>query len=428
MSPDGTIHLPLWRDSEQKAKDDWTFLGSTTRDHVHSYHDYPARMIPQIAQKLLMLYGNTAKTLFDPYCGTGTSLVEGALNGLRVLGTDLNPLARLIAEAKLSTPDCTAINNSVQRFTEFCRLSRSSSPSHEIPKVKNLNYWFQHDVIEQLSAIRLFIRTIEDEAIKAFFSVAFSETVRESSNTRASEFKLFRLPEEKLEHHHPDAFVIMKSKLARNAEGHRAFMRKISPHLPISHSIFCFNTVEGIPDYCIEPNSVDIVITSPPYGDSRTTVAYGQYSRLSSEWLDFELNGDVDKCLMGGSPSGEITRFNCDPLDEAISGINLSDGKRAADVWAFYSDLCASISNVSSVVRSNGYACYVVGNRRVKGITLPTDRAIISFFENNGFYHVATHLRKIPNKRMPLRNSPSNKVGVLDNTMDTEYIIVMRKE
>ena len=80
--------------------EDWTFNGSSTREYSHVYHDYPARMIPQIARKLLRLYGAGSKTLFDPYCGTGSSLVEGLIYGLDVVGTDINPLARLIAEAK----------------------------------------------------------------------------------------------------------------------------------------------------------------------------------------------------------------------------------------------------------------------------------------------------------------------------------------
>ena len=80
--------------------DDWTFNGSSTRDYTHVYHDYPARMIPQVARKLIHLYGQSAKTLYDPYCGTGSSLVEGLLEGLDVFGTDINPLARLIAESK----------------------------------------------------------------------------------------------------------------------------------------------------------------------------------------------------------------------------------------------------------------------------------------------------------------------------------------
>lgn len=66
------------------AIDDWTFNGASTREMTHCYHDYPARMIPQVAAKLIDLYGRDARVLFDPYCGTGTSLVEGVVRGIDV--------------------------------------------------------------------------------------------------------------------------------------------------------------------------------------------------------------------------------------------------------------------------------------------------------------------------------------------------------
>ena len=99
-----------------KLEDDWTFNGASTRDLTHCYHDYPARMIPQVARKLLELFGKDAKILFDPYCGSGTSLVEANIRGIDAIGTDLNPLARLIAKTKTSTPDVRIVENLVLKF------------------------------------------------------------------------------------------------------------------------------------------------------------------------------------------------------------------------------------------------------------------------------------------------------------------------
>jgi site-specific DNA-methyltransferase (cytosine-N4-specific) len=81
------------------------------------------------------------------------------------------------------------------------------------------------------------------------------------------------------------------------------------------------------------------------------------------------------------------------------------------EVASFYSDLQSSIQNVADVVKPDGYACYVVGNRKVKGVVLPTDQVIRDFFETCGFEYVATYHRSIPNKRMPSRNSPTNATG-----------------
>jgi hypothetical protein len=89
--------------------------------------------------------------------------------------------------------------------------------------------------------------------------------------------------------------------------------------------------------------------------------------------------------------------------------------------------LRASTHHVAKVIRKGGIACYVVGNRKVKGVVLPTDQAIQAFFEEIGFIHLVTHQRNIPNKRMPLKNSPSNISGILDSTMTGEYIVVMQR-
>ena len=88
----------------RKYKDEtWDFRKTDTKEYTHCFHAYPAMMIPQIARKLLTRYGVEGGWLFDPYCGTGTSLVEASIFGMNGLGCDINPLVRLIAAAK-ATP------------------------------------------------------------------------------------------------------------------------------------------------------------------------------------------------------------------------------------------------------------------------------------------------------------------------------------
>jgi DNA modification methylase len=186
------------------------------------------------------------------------------------------------------------------------------------------------------------------------------------------------------------------------------------------------NAVNSIPKGKISHDSIDIVITSPLYGDSHTTVAYGQYSRLSSEWLGI-LKHNVDSMAMGGATLQNGLIFDCGELDSALDDVRKVNLKRSLEVYSYYSDLYTSIRKVSKVIKSGGYACYVVANRKVAGISLPTDKAIECFFEKNGFTTFQTFARNIPNKRMPSKNSPSNIVGKTEETMSKEYIIIMRK-
>ncbi len=406
--------------------DEWTFNGSSTRDYTHVYHDYPARMIPQVARKLINKYGQSAKTLYDPYCGTGSSLVEGLLEGLDVYGTDINPLARLIAEAKTDysiNPD--DLSNEIANFQ--VNIYRKDLKLN-IPEIRNVETWFKSQVLEPLGKIRHYIDNIQGSHIRRFFQVAFSETARESSNTRKGEFKLFRYAPEKLKTHSPDPYKIMLSKLERNFRGYAQFnemMKKLEKHPKAT--ILGLNSVSDIPCKDLPEESIDIVVTSPPYGDSHTTVAYGQYSRLSSEWLSLINGENIDNKLMGGKVLKEMPKLPSAELNAAISIIYEKNPKRALEVASFYSDLYSSIKNVSKLIRKSGYACYVVGNRTVSSVLLPTSVAIRDFFEANGFEYIATHIREIPNKRMPKRNSPTNIAGETSSTMLNEHIVVMRR-
>ncbi len=191
--------------------------------------------------------------------------------------------------------------------------------------------------------------------------------------------------------------------------------------------IYGLNSVSEIPSNELPEDFIDIIVTSPPYGDSHTTVAYGQYSRLSSEWLSLVEKGNIDNDLMGGKRIKEISTFPSNALNTAIDIIYQKNPKRALEVASFYVDLLSSIRNVSKVLRNNGYACYVVGNRTVSSVILPTSEAIKDFFVSQGFEYVTTHIRQIPNKRMPLRNSPTNVSGETSSTMLNEHIVVMKK-
>jgi len=220
----------------------------------------------------------------------------------------------------------------------------------------------------------------------------------------------------------------MAQKLARNRKGLGQLAEKMLAFTerPLI-GLFDFNSVDSIPDENVRRGSADIVVTSPPYGDSHTTVAYGQYSRLSAAWLGLAGSDKIDSKLMGSKVYRESTHLPKSQLEQSLQSIREVDAKRAKEVLAFYVDLYASIRNVAEVVTPRGHACYVVGNRKVKGIVLPTESIVQTYFETHGFDHVNTFRRSIPNKRMPAKNSPTNASGVVDNTMVNEYIVVMRR-
>ena len=217
----------------------------------------------------------------------------------------------------------------------------------------------------------------------------------------------------------------MITKLSRNKQGLIEFEKSCKNCSQTS--VYGFNTVNTIPKEIIRENSVDIVVTSPPYGDSRTTVAYGQYSRLANEWLGYKNANQVDNILMGGERRKHIHTFKSDVLNDVIYTIQREDKERVRDVISFYEDYEKSINHVSTTLKKSGFACYVVGNRTVKGVNIPTDEITAQLFEENNFTHIETIVRNIPNKRMPSKNSPTNVVGATASTMKNEYIVVCQK-
>lgn len=435
---DGKLHSSivsepevLYRNFQQRTNkiidESWDFRKANTKEFTHCFHPYPAMMIPQVARRIIHIYGYKAKVLFDPYCGTGTSLVEANLEGKIAIGTDINPLARLIATAKTTKADIQVLDLFLNDFMNYffsINFQVEKVKSVIIPDIKNIDFWFSKSVQKKIGILLGYIENINDISIRNFFKVAFSETVREVSHQKQREFKLVRRKdfEERVE---PDVFGVMISKLSRNKQGLIEFEKNCKNGSQTS--IHNFNTVVNIPDNILKAESIDIVVTSPPYGDSRTTVAYGQYSRLANEWLGHPQANQIDNKLMGGEKRKYIHEFKSDVLNDVLYTIQKEDKERVRDVISFYEDYEQSINHVSTTLKKGGFACYVVGNRTVKGVNIPTDEITAQLFEQNNFTHVETIVRNIPNKRMPSKNSPSNVVGETASTMKNEYIVVCQK-
>ena len=405
----------------------WDFRTADTKQYTHCFHSYPAMMIPQIVRRILEEFGENSNLLFDPYCGTGTSLVEANLRNISAIGTDINPLARLIAKVKTTVIPLELLDSYLKDFNDFAFSTQLGGKKVKpvIPNFKNIDYWFKKETQYWLAVIKKYIENIDNQDVQDFFKVAFSETVRDVSLTRNSEFKLYRMTKKQIEKFNPDVLSIMTQKLIRNRNGMAEYI--LTKKGNAQSKIYDFNTVYGIPESILPSESVDIIITSPPYGDSRTTVAYGQFSRLSNQWLGLEEFNEVDRRSMGGVRRREFKKFNFEPLDKVLSKVSEIDQKRVYDVISFYIDYEKSINNISKVVRPGGVVAYVVGNRRVRGIEIPNDEITREFFKRNGFKHIKTIIREIPNKRMPKRNSPTNAAGITDTTMNCEYIVILQK-
>lgn len=402
----------------------WNFKGGSMKSLVHGLHPYPAMMMPLIARTMFKKYGKKKETVFlDPYVGSGTTLVEAQYYGAKkAIGVDLNPLAILLSRTKTEKIDLQKIERRIREFEEFLWREETVEP----PEFSIRDSWFHPKTIQELAKIRTFILALTDGDEIDFFKTAFSEVVRNVSQTRNGEFKLYRMSKAALEKFNPQAIQQFIEVIRRNF----LILRSVRYRKNTEIQLLAEDTAR-LSEYPDLTEAVDLVITSPPYGDSHTTVAYGQFSRLSNEWLEFDDAGTLDRRLLGGR-KGQDRTFGIPELDDAIEEIKAKDLKfnrdRGWEVVSFYNDYEQSVAAVAQTVKQGGYVVYVVGNRRVRNVELPLDVITYKMFAKWGFEHIITHVRDILNKRMPNKASPADAEGGQIATMTREYIVVMRKK
>lgn len=450
----------------------WDFVGSDTKELTHGLHNYPAIMIYPISRNIISIVKKYQKinTLLDPFMGSGTVLVEGQLSGFRkVYGTDLNPLSVLMSKVKTTVLNDNCFNDQLRQLNEnitnkyskmnnllktineyidsiniditvkegwgvdayniLTEFFQKNNVTLNIPNFKNMGYWFKPKVIIELQLIKEAISDIEDNDYKNFFLICYSEVVRYVSNTRNSEFKLYRMPADKILKYDYDVKEYFNKVLLRNIDKIRQFAEKTNSNSEVHISFEDSRELESIPD-----NSIDLMITSPPYGDSRTTVAYGQFSRPSLWWLDLDyiqqnLLHKLDNDLLGGKKVGKEFEYTLSShtLQNSMKKILEADITRARDVYSFYVDLDKALMSITKKMKINSYQFWVVGNRTVKKEKLLTDRIIVELGKKYGLVEVYDIPRNIPNKVMPSKNSPTNEVGKTVSTMTNEHIVILRK-
>lgn len=457
----------LIKEFDKLPLDFWDFKDADIKELTHGIHNYPAVMVYPISRNIIKIVEKyqPVEKILDPFMGSGTVLVEGMVNNFsKVYGNDLNPLAKLIAEVRTTPIEPNTLNKITKSVIEeveqeFLKyesiLSNIDSEINskfditerkgwgdrapeilteylngkiEIPDFKNIGYWFIPSVIIELQLLKKIIKeNVDDEEIRKFMLVAFSETVRLVSNRRNGEFKMYRIKKEKIYDYSPDTKEIFINTLLCYVEKMNDFYNVYNKNTEINIVKEDSRVLSYVPD-----NSIDIMITSPPYGDSRTTVAYGEFSRVSLQWLDLEDKEvmRIDKSLLGGKKYNKGFKFNLESetLENSLAKIKKEDLARAGDVYSFFEDLDKCLKTVTKKMKKNSYQFWVVGNRTVKKETLLTDKILTELGEQYGLIHVITLGRNIPNKVMPSLNSPTNIPGEKVSTMTNEHIVVLRKE
>lgn len=271
-------------------------------------HTYPAKAVPEMVNDLIkkVMSIKSIKTVLDPFVGSGTTALESKYLGLDFWGSDLNPLAVLLSKTKTLTIDNT--NYTKRRLNDFVQQVKKEYPDAKlIPACtfNSIDYWFKEENIRELNFLKYKIGQFINKANKVnremyalILLTAFSSTIRRVSLTRNGEFKLYRMSPSDIER-----FAVSAIAEFEDAVTHLLDMLVVAndSYKKETRSTICLQNAKSL-NY-LKSRSIDLVITSPPYGDSKTTVAYGEFSKLSLQWME-----DLLKKYIGI----EVADCNCD--------------------------------------------------------------------------------------------------------------------
>jgi DNA modification methylase len=399
-------------------------------------------MVPEVQQKIVKVFtvlNPNIKNLVDPFMGGGTAITAGLYNGLNCHGQDINPLSVLVSKVKTSNYDLKTLKDTNEFILSYFITTTFNDISVEF---KGRDRWFEKRISKDISKLREAILTIPSVKYRQFFWVLLAETIRLSSNDRTTTYKLHRRAIEEIERRSKEVdvyatFSSLFNQVCEDLKTHSKALDEVkSKKLQIS--IKLIDSTEKI-EALKNEDKYDLVITSPPYGDNKTTVPYGQHSYLPLQWIpmkDIDKNAkesllsttsQIDNLSLGGSNNGldgDIVNAllkKSNSLNSIYKKLQDDPRKRYKKIISFFLDFDKVLNKLKSVTNKNSYQAVIIGNRTVASMNIPNNKILRELMESNEFRFITEFERKIHNKRMPKKNNASK-------TMNVEKIIVTTKD
>lgn len=411
-------------------------------DNLHRLFQYPAMMVP-VTQSLIIeaILGDLPidAMAIDPYMGSATSLMSCMEYGLGIYGQDINPLAVLIAQAKVSSFDVELITTRLDALISHIKTDSSDTIDINFP---GIDKWFTKQVQIDLSKIRRNIRMEDNKDIRKFFWVAMSEVIRIDSNDRTSTFKLHRRTEEDISKRMIDTISDFETLCRRGILDITLFRNKLNISKLLNHNIYikpntiCWgNTAEKIHSDL----KFDLLVSSPPYGDNHTTVTYGQHSYLQLQWIDssdldssidydyLKSTQEIDRQSLGGridskeiSKKLSVTLNNIPSLKKFYDNLPCEERPLYNKTISFIQDFDKSLDVIVRSMKEKAIYVWTIGNRNVNKREIPNDEILIDLMSDKGIDLIFNVEREILNKKQSKRNRSSK-------TMEKERILIFQR-
>ncbi len=339
---------------------DWNFGECKTNHATHDFHPYPAKFIPQIPNNLIKIFTKENDVVYDPFCGSGTTVVESILEHRRAIGNDVNPLAVLISKVK-STPLAenkielieSALLKIVQSvgylYDSGLFINEMDDDDWMEQEVPNLRYWFDENVIKELAIIKKCIFSEKDKDVMDFLGVAFASIIvsvsYQDSNTRYVKVNK--------EVKSGDVVTKFKAKTLRMLDRIREIPSlSENPNIKMADS----REVTGFED-----NSADVAITSPPYPNAYD---YHLYHKYRMYWLE------MDPLELKRREIGAHAHYS---KKNGFTAMNFKD------------DMEKVFVEVSRVLKKNKYFCIVIGDSIIKGEKIRNNELLKNLSRSTSF-------------------------------------------
>lgn len=367
---------------------DWDFSDVASSKDIHHIHPYPAKFIPQIPRQLLELFhpGDTSAVL-DPFCGSGTTLVEAINAGLDAWGIDLNPLACLTTRVK-TTPLPVQFFEIAKQVIKRAKEQLSKGAIH-IPPIPRVDHWFKPHVQQALAVLVEQINMETCVPVREALQVALSSIIVQVSNqesdTRYAAIEKSIATEDVFVRFEKAALAVHKATLSLSDN---LFTR------PGRATVLNRDILTVTPDDL--PSNIGLVITSPPYPNA---YEYWLYHKYRMYWLGMDPL-EVREHEIGARPH----YFGTHPQDERDFARQMS--------------YCFQL--LARVMRPGAKACFLVGRSIIHGREIDNVDLLQQSAYPHGFITDGIIKRRIPASRKAF--NPSH------GKINQEHLIVFTLE
>lgn len=408
---------------EKKIEEDSLHKTIASADHIHRY---PAKMTPKIASYFLRQVkeerddGQNLR-VFDPFCGSGTTLLVARAQGFDIAGSELLKVASLIAQAKLTRLDSEGI--SVLKEAKELDKEDITTPK-TVESWENREIWFKDEVYSVLMGLRSWIHNYKGETVYPHLFTALSQTVW---NVSAADPGIIVPTRSKKS---PKAPSISPEKII--SKFNRDISRIISAQgaldelgIPIGNPNIAVGDAKDRDSWQID--EFDVVLTSPPYGDG---INYRRAVSLQRRFfgLEDQLDGDKITELMIGRKSHHVD-LNLDILPEKerdaywVKAVQENSERRLRSVLTYVQDMRQTLNALSEGIHPTGRAAFVLGNPEVAGQRVPLARTLYHLAQEEGWslarepiYDPIKKRRQTPIRRSS--NKPIQKEYILEFAPD----------